>query len=149
MLERLVEVCGDETWQARFNDCPFWYHVYHAAYFIDYWLRESPDSGEFKACIPFAVPPEFECEIGSEVFISRAAMQEYLRRLKQNTSAFFHSLTDEKLTLPAVDGKPDHTYLDVILGQIRHVMYNVGYLNGILRGRGEEESDWYAYNEED
>ena len=28
-------------------------------------------------------------------------------------------------------------------------MYNVGYLNGILRSLDLNESDWYAYNEKE
>ena len=37
--------------------------------------------------------------------------------------------------------------LDIFFSQSRHIMYNVGYCNGILRERNLAESDWYAYNE--
>ena len=40
MLETLVDVCPDEIWQSVYGEVPFWYQVYHTAYFVDYWLRE-------------------------------------------------------------------------------------------------------------
>ena len=36
MLETLVDVCPDEIWQGVYGEVPFWYQVYHTAYFVDY-----------------------------------------------------------------------------------------------------------------
>ncbi|MDO5293460.1 MAG: hypothetical protein Q4F05_12005 [bacterium] len=36
----------------------------------------------------------------------------------------------------------------IIISQNRHVMYNIGYLNGILRSLHLKKSDWWSYNEQ-
>ena len=61
--------------------------------------------------------------------------------LGRKLGRFFDALTE---LLP---GQRKFTCLDVLTTQNRHAMYNVGYLNGILRGLGLPESDWYSCNE--
>ena len=69
-----------------------------------------------------------------------------LRRMQQLTTD--HSLVQELVASGQVLPEQAHmTLLDVIFTQTRHIMYNVGYCNGILRERNLPESDWYAYNE--
>jgi hypothetical protein len=60
---------------------------------------------------------------------------------------FFDHLDDEMLGKPIFDGAKNFTYIDVVTCQNRHIMYNLGYLNGLLRSEGMKESDWYSYNE--
>ena len=150
MLETLVDVCHDQIWYDNFNDLPFWYQVYHVAYFIDYWLRDDYDGGDFR-CMIFddRIPPEFEHEVDRALSISREEMKEYLKRIHTKTTRIFNLLDDEKMAATVLEGQTHFTYTDVIMTQIRHIMYNIGYLNGILRSSGAEESDWYAYNEDD
>jgi hypothetical protein len=150
MLEKVVEVCPDSVWYASFYEDPFWYHVYHVSFFIDYWLRNKYDGSEFR-CMTFdeRIPPEFEHDIPDGLSISREDMAEFLRRVKAKTTKIFDNLDDARIALPITEGQSNYTYADVIAGQIRHIMYNIGYLNGILRGKGLEESDWYSYNEQE
>ncbi len=148
MLQTLVDVCPKAIWQEVFSGVPFWYQVYHVAYFVDYWFREVYNEDEFRSMrFDDRIPPEFETEIDPALIISQQDMKEYLRRIHVKTTRIFDHLNDEGLALPIVPGQEDHTYTDIILSQIRHIMYNIGYLNGILRSRRSQESDWYAYNE--
>ncbi len=148
MLKMLVEICEDRIWYHIFNDLPFWYHVYHVSYFVDYWLREDYRQSDFKSMVfDDRIPPEFEHPVDSSLFISRGDMLEYIQRLLVKTERFFAVLDDEHLAEPAMEGHANLTYADVIMTQLRHIMYNIGYLNGILRSLGCPESDWYAYNE--
>lgn len=150
MLQTLVEVCNDNVWYQTYNGLPFWYHVYHVAYFIDYWLRPDFDNNNFKSMVfDERIPPEFEHPVDSSLFITRADMLEYINRLFAKVKLFFSLLDDNRLAVPVIEGQENLTYADVIMTQIRHIMYNIGYLNGILRSLGLPESDWYAYNEEE
>lgn len=150
MLKTLVDVCEDNVWHAVYHGHPFWYHVYHVAYFIDYWLREDFDNESFKSMeFDERIPPEFEHPVDNTLFIRRADMQEYIRRLFVKSERFFARLDDKRLSESAVDERQDLTYADVVMTQLRHIMYNIGYLNGILRELGLPESDWTAYNEND
>lgn len=150
MLETLVNVCPDEIWQGVFNEIPFWYQVYHTAYFVDYWLREDRDGAGFP-CMRFdpRIPPEFEWAPPLDAPISRETMRRYLRLICEKLVRIFAAMADTDLSLPAFIQEPQVTLLDAIFSQTRHIMYNVGYCNGILRERGLEETDWYAYNEPD
>jgi hypothetical protein len=149
MLARLVEGCPEEVWTEVRNLYPFWYHVYHVTFFIDFWFRDSYDGSEFRSMVfDERIKPEFEGEVPAGLIISRAEMKEYLERIHKKTDRIFDSLEDERLGVPITEGAEHYTYADVIMGQIRHIMYNLGYLNGILRSDGAPESDWYSYNEE-
>lgn len=150
MLEKLVDVCPDEVWYTNFNGDPFWYHVYHIAYFVDYWFRCRYDGSDFRSmAFDGRIPPEFEYDVPEGVSICRVDMREYLNRIKEKTTTIFNNLDDGNMAQPIIEGQKNYTYMDVIAAQIRHIMYNVGYLNGILRSKGLEESDWYAYNEDE
>lgn len=146
MLTTLADVCPDGVWYDTFNDVPFWYQVYHVAYFIDYWFRDDYTSPQFKVMqFDERIPPEFEYDVDDSLAVSRSDIKEYLKRIHVKTARIFDTLDDSKLG--SVIPMENYTNLDVIMAQSRHIMYNIGYLNGILRSKGLAESDWWAYNE--
>lgn len=150
MATMLVEVCPDDVWMTRYYDVPFWHQVFHFVTFIEYWLRDAYDGGEYRSMMFHeSVDREIDAVIPEDVSVSRAEMQEYLGKIRVKVERFFEGLDDEKLGEPIEPGNLLYTYTDVIVGQIRHIMYNIGYLNGILRERDLPESDWYSYNEEE
>jgi hypothetical protein len=149
MLITLVEVCPDDVWYEFFNGVPFWYQVYHTVYFIDYWFRDDYKADDFM-CVQYdkRIPPEFEHDVDNSFAVSRGDMKEYLEKIHVKTARVFDALTDSRLGDPILI-ENNYTYLDVIMAQTRHIMYNLGYLNGILRSKALEESDWWAYNEKE
>ena len=74
-------------------------------------------------------------------------MRLYLRLIREKLNYLFASIKESDLSLPAFEREPEVTLLDAIFSQTRHVMYNLGYCNGILRQQDLLESDWFAYNE--
>lgn len=148
MANVLMKVCPDEIWSSSYHEVPFWQQVFHYVYFIDFWMRERYDESEWRTKI-FDDAYTTDLYEGSfeGLYISREEMLEYLEAIQAKTSHIFDSLDDEKLGCPVYGENPQYTYADVITGQIRHIMYNIGYLNGILRQLGMPESDWYSYNE--
>ena len=148
MLETLVEVCPDDVWIGRYNDIPFWYQVYHTVYFVDYWFRaDSAGAGFPSVPLDSRIPPEFEHDVPEGISVSRDSMREYLRLIREKLTCLFASIKESDLTLPAFEQEPEVTLLDAVFSQTRHVMYNLGYCNGILRQQNLEEADWFAYNE--
>jgi len=148
MAQVLVDVCPAEVWAASFHEVPFWQQMFHYVYYIDFWMRDKYDDGDWRTMI-FDEAYTADLYAGSYegLFISQEEMREYLNRIHVKTARIFDRLDDEKLGTSIVGDNQQYTYMDVISGQIRHIMYNIGYLNGILRERGLPESDWYAYNE--
>lgn len=148
MARVLVEICPEKIWAASFNGVPFWQQVFHYVYFVDYWMRDSYDDSEWRTMIfDDAYTTDLYADNYEGLFISQNTMMEYLNAIQTKTTRIFNNLDDLKLSFSVYDNDSHYTYTDVILGQIRHIMYNIGYLNGILREQGFPESDWYAYNE--
>jgi hypothetical protein len=148
MARVLVEVCPKEIWAESYNQVPFWQQVFHYVYYIDFWMREKFDENEWRSMIfDDAYTTDLDAGSYEGLFISQDKMLEYLDAIQTKTTSLFHGLDDEKLSVSPWKNGPQHTYAEIIAGQIRHIMYNIGYLNGILRELGLPESDWYAYNE--
>lgn len=148
MARVLVKVCPKKIWADSYNEVPFWQQVFHYVYFIDFWMRERFDDSEWRSMIfDDSYTTDLYAVSYEGLFISQDRMLEYLEAIQMKTTSLFDNLNDEKLSIPVFNDDPQHTYTDVILGQIRHIMYNIGYLNGILRELRMPESDWYAYNE--
>ncbi len=148
MARILIKVCPDEVWAASYNNVPFWQQVFHYVYFIDFWMRERYDDSEWRSMIfDDAYDTDLYAESYEGLLVTREQMASYLDAIQTKTTRIFQQLNDETLAVPVYNNDPQYTYADVIVGQIRHIMYNIGYLNGILRQQGLEESDWYSYNE--
>ncbi len=147
MLRTFVEICPDGVWASCYFGFPYpvWYQAYHAAYFVDYWMQDTYE-GPPALCKTFdpRIPPEFEHGLEPGVFVERAELLHYLGLLAPRIGRWFDRLHDGMLGETTRYGQ---TYADVLFAQNRHVMYNVGYLNAVLRSLGLEEADWYAYNE--
>lgn len=148
MARILVKICPPKIWATSYNDVPFWQQVFHYVNFIDFWMREKIDDSEWRTMVfDNAYTTDLYADSYEGLFISQDKMLEYLDAIQIKTTHLFDTLNDEKLSASVFNNSPQHTYVDVIIGQIRHIMYNIGYLNGILRELGLPESDWYAYNE--
>ncbi len=152
MLKTFVEVCPQGVWESCYFgfSYPVWYQVFHTAFFIDFWFRDAYDGSEYRSMVfDKNISPEFEHEVDSTLMVSREDILNFLNRLQFKTERFFDNIHDGMLGESIIKGVENHTYADVVLCQTRHVMYNVGYLNGILRSLDLNESDWYAYNEKE
>lgn len=148
MITNLVNVCPTEVWLEKFNQVPVWHQVYHFVFFIDFWLRDRYDASEFRSMIfDEKIRPEISAVIDEDIYISQSDIIKYLEAVHVKTTRIFDRLNDELIGTQIMDGSSQYTYADVIIGQIRHIMYNIGYLNGFLRQKDLPESDWYAYNE--
>jgi hypothetical protein len=148
MARVLVKVCPEKIWAASYNEVPFWQQVFHYVYFVDFWMRERYDGSEWRTMIfDDAYTTDLYADSYEGLLIPQDKMLDYLDAIQTKTTCIFDNLNDEKLGTSVCNDDPLYTYTDVILGQIRHIMYNIGYLNGILRELGLPESDWYSYNE--
>ncbi|MCL2406276.1 MAG: hypothetical protein FWC92_12145, partial [Defluviitaleaceae bacterium] len=96
----------------------------------------------------FGVTPDYNTPLEQNIFLSQDDMQSYLKKIYTKTMRVFSNLTDENLGKPIINGgSMEYTHMDVIIGQIRHIMYHVGYLNSFLKRENSPVSNWYAHNE--
>jgi len=149
MLLEMVEACPEDLWTKINGGFPFWQQLYHTAYWIDFWLREAYDGSEFRSMI---FDGSISFELNREVktfksYLTKEQLKEYLMKIHLKTERIFEKLNDEMLMTPIIPGKDDYTYSDVILEQVRHIMYHVGHCNSILRSKGLPAVEWIAHDD--
>jgi hypothetical protein len=112
-------------------------------------LREAYDGSEFKSwTTEKQVSPNINEEVNEfKEYLTKDELKDYLKLFPEKKVRFFVKLTDEMLSIPIIENNNKYTYLDVITGQIRHIMYHVGHCNCILRSYAVPTVAWQAHNE--
>jgi len=149
MLYEMIDICPDGIWVKINGAFPFWQQIYHASYWLDFWLRDAYDGSEFRSMIfDEGISFELKREVTNfSSFLTKAQLKEYMVKIHSKTERIFERLNDDLLSTPIIQGKFDYTYADVIMGQIRHIMYHVGHCNSILRNNDLPAVEWIAHNE--
>ena len=103
---------------------PCWRWAYHALHSADKWFINPCDYEE----------PEFH-EIGMDnpdnptsVVLSDEQLLEYLDRVEKKTYDYLDSLTDDMLY--ECPKNCEHTRMELVLRQFRHISFHTGMLNG-------------------
>ncbi|HSP47819.1 MAG TPA: DinB family protein [Clostridiaceae bacterium] len=141
MLEQLLETCPDDLWNQKRSGFIYWQQLLHALTGIGFWFRDR--KVDFKE--PFAgrkVYPELDHE--PEESLDKAEIKAYKEEVKEIIEAFFADKNDEWLGQPCAIFRKI-TNLDVILMEIRHILYHVGHCDSILRDSGLNAGEWVDY----
>lgn len=147
MLQELVDLCPDDVWLRTDGSIPFWQQIYHASYWVDFWLRDAYDGSEFRSMI-FDEGISFDLSSQSHVaYLTREQAKEYLLIIHSKAERIFQKLDDHFLATPIMENRYDFTYADVIIGQIRHMMYHIGRCNFMLKDNRSPTVKWIAHNE--
>jgi hypothetical protein len=141
MLQKIVDSCPDELWNKDTDERPIWIQVYHVSFGIDVWFGETkeysfPDFGK-------QVTPMFEDNQNG--FVTKQEMLTYLKRIAEKADQFFTKLSEKKVTGESIIYEK-YTNLDSILEQIRHIMYHVARINGILKQRGHKPVEYLYFS---
>jgi hypothetical protein len=142
MLEEVITGCPPDLWPVAEKHAPVWQHAMHTLEGIDYFFTTDrlPYLGEkYKQHIPFDfTEPEL-------ISISQPACQEYYRQIKNKALDFINIYGQE---LPAGSFRfKEFTVLDLLLVQVRHIQYHVGYCSSIFSGLGFADCKWLGYGE--
>jgi len=138
MLREMIDVCPDGLWAERDDSFPFWQQIYHALYWSDYNIQESCDGMKAFSWVT-------EKKVTHELIIEKSIFTEHLMKEELNRyfqafiekkDRFFDEMNDSVLLEPIPHRKDGFTYFDIIINQIRHVMYHVGHCDCVLRENG-------------
>jgi hypothetical protein len=124
-IEILLASIGDGEFSHLKGGFPTWKHFYHCIHsldknFIDPGSYAEPDFHEKNMDVIY---------LDTDVTLSRAEIEAYYLQVKAKTTEYLGSLTDEKLTETTQFNDREYTRLELILAQLRHVFYHVGYLH--------------------
>lgn len=144
MLANEIEACPDSLWGERAGGFRFFQQILHALCGLEFWTRTAP--AEFKE--PFsdrALYPELDGE--PEGSATKAELRDYAARVRAQALALVRGQDDAWLASPsALHGGVSN--LDIIVGQIRHLMYHAGHCDAALRERGIRPPEWLEYRGE-
>ncbi|MDP2856992.1 MAG: DinB family protein [Bacillota bacterium] len=143
MLRKVVDCCPDDSvWLGPMVDFPLWQQVYHAVYYADHWLREDYSSRSWRT---MTWRKEVTPQLGkpSPAHLTRQESLDFLAAVRGKVKRYFDALEDSRLWQP-ISSRTEITYMDAIIGQLRHVMYHVGNCNRMLKESGAPTAGWLA-----
>ena len=141
MLEKIIDICPAELWDSKKSGFVFWQQLLHTFAGMQFWLRE--ENTEFVE--PFKdrnVYPELEKD--PENSLSKDDIRKCGNDAKVIGENWFKGKDDDWLKLPSkIHNKI--TNLDVIIGQIKHMMYHIGHCEAIFRENGIKPGEYLDF----
>ena len=135
----------NEAWSS--GEAPVWNHFFHALMGAEFWIRE-----DYNAPFAFSLKlPEKYALLYKEEWFPKgfeapdiAIAREYFDTVSANADKVFSALTDETL-----GEKPwqsvDLSSIEIINGQVSHIMYHAGMIAQTLETNGFNELPWIGY----
>ncbi len=137
-LQNALNVCPDELWHARLwhesatppEFAEFWYILYHAIFWLDYYCSDSADG--FRVPAPFSVSePEMD-EVVPERAYTKPELQTYLDYARTKCRAKIESLADENEPQRVRPNWRVKTVAELLLYTMRHVQEHAAQLSMLL-----------------
>lgn len=150
MLENAIRACPDELWSdpskppewTRRNVAGFWYVAYHALFFLDFYLSESPEG--FAPPAPFTLDELDPAGLLPKRPYTKAELQTYLEHGRRKCRAAIEALTDENARRRCGFDWLDITRGELFLYNMRHVQHHAAQLNLLLRQATDSAPHWVA-----
>jgi hypothetical protein len=136
MLHKSINLCSEELWDKRTETPPFWQLAYHAIYYLDFYLGDSPKNHEQRFDIKENLNERMEN------ILTKKQLKDYLIEIKKKCSRVLDNLSTEKL-----EGKNSYywtgpTLAHRLIYNIRHSQHHMGQLNLILRRNSNTAVKW-------
>jgi len=138
MLRRTLNLCPKVLWDDRTIGEPFWQRAYHALFFTDFYLSESPES--FKPTFFVKGAENLEQYQGSVP--TRKQLLEYLGSIGQNCEKALAGITSAALTGANTFPWTGATLAHRLVYNIRHTQHHIGDLNAILSRYNDKAAEW-------
>ncbi|MEP7131589.1 MAG: DinB family protein [Acidobacteriota bacterium] len=143
MLENAIDACPEALWGDRSLKPEFWYVAFHALFFLDFYLADSPAG--------FAPPPPFTLSeldpAGTlpERPYTREEIGTFLQHGRAKARRAIDGLSEERARqlTPFLNG--DLTALELVLYGMRHVQHHAAQLNLLLRQNTDSAPEWVRW----
>jgi len=147
MLNDVIINCPDDLWKRVDDDVfPYWQQIYHTLYWVDYNIQESFD-GKRMFCWETSKDITHELEeneIHCSDFLIKEELYDYFQAFLIKKNYFFIRLDDEALKNEIPYRNDGLTWFDILINQIRHIMYHVGYCDSLLKDNGYYSIEWVS-----
>lgn len=139
-LENAIAACPDELWSDRGRRPEFWYTAYHAIFWLDLYLSDSPE--DFHPPAQFTLSELDPAGLLPERIYSRQEMLDYLDYCRQKCRTVIGALTGRRAAERYRFGNVDLNVGELHLYNMRHVQHHAGQLNLLLRQAADIGSGW-------
>ena len=143
MLEEIIEGCPDELWNKKASGFVFWQQFIHTFAGMKGWLRaEKMDGIPYSQINGINIYPEFEKD--PEAILTKNDIKNCYNEIKEIVEKWFNGKDDDWLKSPyKIYDKINN--LDMTIGQIKHMMYHIGYFEAIFRENGIKTGEYLEY----
>ncbi len=140
MLENAIASCPDELWTDDSLPKPYWTQAYHALFFLDMYLSESPTlmnpPSKFK---PLERGPKGPVP---QRAYSREELLEYLEYGRVKAKATIDALTEETIAKECGFSWVGVSVAELFFYNSRHVQHHAAQLNLLMRQRTNSSPGW-------
>ncbi|MEO8432567.1 MAG: DinB family protein [Acidobacteriota bacterium] len=142
MMENAVRACPETLWADRSRNPEFWYVVFHALFFLDYYLSESAEG--------FAPPPPFTLDELDPAGIlpdrpyTKDELLEYLEHGRNKVRILLEAMTEEGAHAARKFGRVEGPLVESLLYNMRHVQHHAAQLNLLLRQEVADAPRWVS-----
>ena len=141
-LQNAISDCPDTLWSNAGRKRPYWHLAYHALFFLDLYLSDSPEG--FSPPAPFThSEPGGSGKTPDRVY-SRAELQTYLAHCREKCISSLEALTEEGALQRCAFRWLNMNIGELFLYNMRHVQHHAAQLNLILREELDLGSKWVS-----
>lgn len=147
-IDRCLELCPDDLWDAPVVRYPFSQTAFHTLFFADYYLEPSPES--FREQAYHREHEEFfgdyeQMQDREPVSLyDRSDLRDYLQYCRQKAIDTIASESVEELASPARFPRRSFSRAELHLYNMRHIQHHAGQLIMRLRLHGDFDIPWYG-----
>ncbi len=141
MLENILNAATEEIYNKKVGSHIFWQQILHALMGSYFWFR----TVKSKFNEPFIEKKYYsELEKDPENIMPIKDLKAFFHTVNKQVTNYFNILDDNTIFKPCVL-YPKLSNYEIISMQIRHMMYHVGYLNGLLSEYEHKTIPWLDY----
>ncbi|GHT61775.1 hypothetical protein FACS1894109_20540 [Spirochaetia bacterium] len=145
MLEKIIEICPDELWNEKKSGFIFWHQLLHTFVGMYFWLQEENDHFDGKIMGKNVITElDDNPEKVIKTIYSKQDIIEFCNESKNIAEKWFDGKDDKWLNSPSAKYKK-MTNFDVMMGQIKHMMYHIGHCEAIFRENKIKTGEYLDY----
>ncbi len=150
MFGNALKACPDELWLAELWEHPgekpeyaqFWYLAYHTLFWLDLYLSGQVEG--FSPPEPYTLDELNPAGLVPDRPYSKEELLEYLSYGREKCQAVIAELTDEKAYRNCKFGRREHSFVELLLYNMRHVQEHGAQMNLFLGQKVNFAPGWVA-----
>lgn len=140
MMENAIHACPEEVWGNKNGFQEFWYIAFHALFWMDLYLLDSPEG--FVPPTPFTLTELDPEGIFPERIYTKEELQNYLSHGRMKCKLKIEALTSENSDKRFIFGTINLSIAELLIYNMRHVQHHAAQLNLLLRQKVDSAPRW-------